>query len=181
MNVNIADSAAASQGICGSVSGRQAVPRTDALFSSAELDGLCRICGVSNCIRRLNGRHLEMIRPSDWVPAATAEDACKLSGISRDIAAERCEALRKDAVYFEACIYDYCASDGDESLVSNAVESKQREVARAAVFKTASPSTVTTTRHLRQGDSFSSALTSAPLSLLVMPASWLLFSFAALG
>jgi len=175
MNVNIADTVAASDGVCGSPSGRQPLQRGDALFSSAELDSLCQICGVNNCIRRLDGRRLEMSQPDDWAPAASAEDACQLSGISYDVAAEKCQTLRDDLVYFKACIYDYCASDGDESLVSNAVESKQREVARAQVFQTSTSSRVTTTRNLREGYSYSSAQAAAPLSLLAMSVACYLF------
>jgi len=162
MNVNIADTIAALDGVCGTPQGRTPVQRRDALFSSSELDSLCQICGMSNCIRRLDGRRLEMSQPVDWAPVANAEEACRLSGISHSDASEKCQALSDDPVYLDACIYDYCASAGEESLVANAVESRKREVARAQIYKTSAALGVTTT------ESLSSAPTAAPVSMLAI-------------
>merc|ERR1712167_34613 len=101
------------------------------------------MCGMSNCIRRLGGRRLEMSAPDDWIPATSAREACKAASISYEAAASKCQALQSDTAFFEACIYDFCASDGDEALVKNAVDSKQREVARSKMFSVSDDTTMT--------------------------------------
>lgn len=199
VNVNVADTIADSEGVCGSPSGRQPVLRKDALFSDSELDSLCQMCGMSNCIRRLGGRRLEMSQPQDWIPAANADEACKAAGIPLDVAAGKCQTLRKDTAFFHACMYDYCASDGDDALVKNAVDSKQREVERSQIFKAPAPSSATTTKAsapatssvtttkasasssatttkaLRAEYTFSSAQTAAPLSALATSVAYMFF------
>lgn len=168
MNINIAESDVAYNGVCGSSSGRQPLQRTSALFSSSELDSLCQMCGMTNCVRRLDGRRLEMSQPADWVPATNAEDACKLAGISQDVAAGKCQSISDDPTFFQACIYDYCASDGDEALVNNAIESKQREEARAEIFKASTSPSVPTTS-LRAGYTpWNSSPTAAQVSLFAL-------------
>merc|ERR1712039_711790 len=49
-------------------------------------------------------------------------------------ATDKCKALQEDDDFFQACVYDYCASEGDESFVENAMESKTRQVARAKMW-----------------------------------------------
>lgn len=98
---------------------------------------------MSNCVRRLDGRRLEMSAPDDWIPVANASESCAVAGISHDAAAEKCQTLQEDTSFFEACIYDYCASDGDKALVENAIDSKQREVARSKSFPSATTTSTT--------------------------------------
>merc|ERR1711981_1071477 len=119
---------------------------------------------MRNCIRRLGGRRLEMSAPDDWIPANSAVDACKIANISYATAASKCQSLQGDAVFLEACIYDFCSSDGDESLVQNAVQSKQREVARSKRFS-ASVTAVTTTTSSHEGTFLSFAPRVTPLSI----------------
>lgn len=177
MNINVADSVVAFEGVCGSSSGRQPVQRNDSLFSDSELDSLCSMCGMSNCVRRLGGRRLEMSAPDDWIPANNAKEACTMAGISYDVAAEKCQKLQDDVAFFEACIYDFCASDGDEALVENAVDSKQREIARSKVFKS-SAAIATTTVGSHVGHALSLAPTTTRLSVLAILVTCFVANFA---
>merc|ERR1712061_542440 len=80
----------------------------------------------------MTSRRLNRSPTDGWYQATNATDACRMSNISHAVAMKKCRMLEEDAYYFDACVYDYCASHGDDSLVTNAVESKQREVAMAA-------------------------------------------------
>jgi len=146
MNVDISSASVAYKGICGTVSGRQPVPHSDSLFFDTELDRLCHICGESqHCSRRLETSE---VREDPAHETPSPKEVCEVAQIAYTRAAEKCNALTNDVAFFEACIFDYCASDGDESFVQNAMDSKQRELARAKIrnYTQNSHTTTATTR-----------------------------------
>merc|ERR1719189_2397050 len=76
---------------------------------------------------------------------ATPEEACNLAGIPIGQAEGKCEALKDNADYYGPCVYDYCASEGDESFVDNAVSTQQAEAQRARLYPRAPASALPTT------------------------------------
>jgi hypothetical protein len=119
MNIEIAEHLASTDGVCGNPSaGRANINEADSLFSAAELDQLCTICGLqAHCLRRLSaGRRL----PENEVQPESLEEVCQKSNITYSTATDKCQGLASDAGFFEGCIYDYCATGGDDSMVQNA-------------------------------------------------------------
>jgi len=117
VQLNLADDVASTAGICGSSSGKTPIPESESFFSADENSYLCKMCGIADCAT--------MAPPSDWVPISGPEEACANAGISMTQAEAKCSGVKGD--YLTACIYDYCASDGSEDMVANAVETKQEE------------------------------------------------------
>jgi len=137
LNIEVASANASLEGVCGSISSRKPVQLSEALFTSPELAELYNMCPESPKVdRRLHGLGRQM---STWVPWSSPNEACDLANIWYVTAAEKCKALETTATFYEACIYDYCGSGGDEAFVQNALASREREVARARVYSPASP------------------------------------------
>jgi len=127
MNLEIGGDLASSEGICGSQTGKINVDPSGSLFSSAEATPLCRLCGLAdNCARRLSiGRRLT----GDADP--TPEEVCQTANISHALAASKCQALGSETAYYKGCIYDFCASDGNDAFVTGSVEASGRAKERA--------------------------------------------------
>lgn len=148
MNLRISDKVVEDEGVCGSTSGRHKVQRKHTLFNDQQLANLCQMCGMSDCSSALGNRRLAEGVHSIQAPAMTAEDACTKAGILLDVARDKCKALDdpEDTFFLEACVFDYCASNGDDALVANAMDAKRREVTLGTAN---SASTTTSTIELR--------------------------------
>jgi len=106
----------AKEGVCGSKDSKTPLLCNNGLFNKGELASLNALLpkGVSDC---------KVDQPKE----ATPEEACKAAGISYAAAVSKCSALKNDAAFFSSCIFDYCASKGDDSMVAGAVESQIRQ------------------------------------------------------
>jgi hypothetical protein len=126
MNLEMGSSLASSEGICGSVAGRANVDERDSLFSDAEANQLCTLCGLpSNCARRLSTER----RLTDEMET-TAETVCQEANMSYAGAFAKCQALENEPAYLNACIFDYCASNGDDAFVRSSAEAAARSKER---------------------------------------------------
>jgi len=103
----------AKEGICGSSSAKQPLTCNDALFNEVERASLTKLLGpaVSDC---------KVSQPKEVTP----EKACTDAGISYATAVSKCQKLKNNAAFFKSCIFDYCASKGDDSMVDGANEAQ---------------------------------------------------------
>jgi len=103
-------------GVCGAKKNRLPVHRDDSLFPPNELDYLCKYGKMADCTT--------FKPPPDWKPLTGPQDACAAAGISFEKASAKCAPL-KEQKNKDSCIFDYCASDGVESVVANSVSSEK--------------------------------------------------------
>mmetsp|Transcript_77757 Transcript_77757/g.137820 ORF Transcript_77757/g.137820 Transcript_77757/m.137820 type:complete len:694 (+) Transcript_77757:91-2172(+) len=124
--MTIADEVASDKGICGTDSAGDPLPANKSLFTDFQLGYLCGMCGIKDCE--------SMTPPDDWVPVNGSHEVCEKAGINISDAEQSCEALKNDESHFKACVFDYCASGGNEDVVNNAVETKQEEEEQAEEY-----------------------------------------------
>jgi hypothetical protein len=128
-NVRVRMAAPASTGLCGKAAPHTYVSNTELLFSTEQITELCSKC---------TGAHEPEICKSGGVPNASvvaidsgssAADACANASpeIPYSVAEEKCQAFHSDPPALEACMLDFCASGGEESMVDNAIEEAARE------------------------------------------------------
>ena len=126
-NMKIMMSNASEKGVCGAVSERKPVSHSDSLFMDSELEALCKMCGQSaNCVPKAG--ELTLTVPGGWKPPTGPEEACKgaTPPIPYNTAMEKCKHFKEDTrdvahanqILF-ACIFDYCATGGDDDAVAN--------------------------------------------------------------
>jgi hypothetical protein len=115
----------ANRGSCADQNAVQPIEE-DILFTTQELYKLCNLCGFPDC----NAQH-PISPPAKQVSAQTGKKACSEMRISYETAAEQCLILSQHTVQGDepflqdACIFDYCLSNGDESFVEDALAVEQ--------------------------------------------------------
>jgi len=119
LNIAMEFDKVAYEGLCASNTGQQTIQRDESLFGSAELDSLCSMAGIEDCAT--------FSEPPGWKPLAGPRDACERAGIPYDDAVSKCGKLDSQSPHFSACIFDYCATDGDESMVTDAINAEQQD------------------------------------------------------
>jgi hypothetical protein len=132
MNIQIANAAVAYEGVCGGTD-RKPVVGTESLFSASELQQLCSLCGQSpSCVKPpTGGNDLILDVAGGWTPPANSKEACATAVPKADYAKAQdlCKEIKEDAAFYEACLFDYCVTGGDTSVVQNAIDSKKADKA----------------------------------------------------
>merc|ERR1712232_1371849 len=121
-------------GMCGKRPPHQYVANSDALFTADQLADLCSHCAV------VSNRIPEICKPGGLpnpgvtadVPDTTGQEACASANppIALSVAQAKCQSVG-DAAMVEACIIDYCSSDGDDAVTENAKDEASNEPADA--------------------------------------------------
>jgi len=115
---------ASSEGVCGNPdAGRQNIPDSDSLFSTAELNQLYTRCGLT-----------PDQRTDADAPEETPQEACDAAGIALADAEQACESLKDQDDFYEGCIFDFCVGEGDNELVEEAEGEKQILKEREQLF-----------------------------------------------
>jgi len=102
-------SAPAPWGLCGSAAATEVLP-TQRLFNHAEMTRVCKMCKVE---QGCEGFHAE----------TTVQDAttvCVQNNIVWSDAVQKCSDPRVHEDLRKSCVFDYCATGGDASVVDNA-------------------------------------------------------------
>jgi len=125
----------ADAGLCGKKDPpHELVPNGQVLFSQAQIDEICKVCTIDpplHCSQGgvPNGVPAEEVTMSE---REQAEEACKsaVPPIAISDAQEKCMS----SVDINACITDYCATDGDDTMVEIANEEKNHLVPGSAAI-----------------------------------------------
>lgn len=108
------------EGVCASMTGNDALTGGSILFSQTQLTALCTDGHMINC-------DSEPQAPENWATSVDKESACRLAGISISDASAACNSLIDSQVFFNDCVFDYCATNGDASVVSELERDKAHQ------------------------------------------------------
>lgn len=96
--------------------------RQESLFTRAQLDQLCAMCGIDCATKAFKTGG----QAANQQPDRTPQEVCQQSTISYEQAKKKCHQLQAKTSFFNACITDYCASGGDPAMVTDAVAAMNR-------------------------------------------------------
>merc|ERR1740123_1710048 len=122
-------------GLCGKKDPpHELVPNGQVLFSQAQIDEICKVCTIDPPLHCSQGG-VPIGVPAEEVTMSEreqAEEACKsaVPPIAISDAQEKCMS----SVDINACITDYCATDGDDTMVEIANEEKNHLVPGSAAI-----------------------------------------------
>merc|ERR1712137_795145 len=125
MHIEVAKSLAAPIGLCGSSADRFPISSAESIFPSTDLGHLCHMCGMvsdtlGNCA------------PAEYHASSSPEQACSKVGVNFEEAKTKCRSslagmtTNTDA-WVDACVYEYCVTNGDETEIEAAMEESDEE------------------------------------------------------
>lgn len=123
--VRIAEDFVGQVGVCGDLAAKSPVLPEHSLFTPDELVRLCQSCGLQNCEPDYYTGYPNPTVPISHVTVAGFEAACTQAGIEVAQAKDKCKSLEVlGVVYYEACMYDYCSSGGEDYMVEYAKQAQ---------------------------------------------------------
>jgi len=131
MNLQMAEFKA-NHGVCTDPDSKELVPKSEILFSNAEMAQFCTKCPSESCTA-FQGNLMEMNKGE--VLPEEANQMCKDKGVPVDDANAFCTTKMTQTAHgdapFEhgACVYDYCVSGGNPEAIDNDVQAELAEEA----------------------------------------------------